>query len=113
VTGRPTTWVGLWLEAAMLGDRVRVGKLTTRLNSGSPKGWTLDEPAVVRGAFDLGMNRYFSGRDDPLEVEVFAARLKAELGGRSSTIDVGLVARQIGQSLRGEGRRAGRDFGLV
>jgi hypothetical protein len=106
MTERPTTWVGLWLQAVLVGDRVRAKKLTTRLNSGNPKGWTLDEPAVVRAAFDLGMNRYFSSRDDPLEIEAFAARLKEELGGRSSTIDVGVVARQIGQSLRGEGRRA-------
>ena len=106
MTERPTTWVGLWLQAVLFGDRVRAKKLTTRLNSGNPKGWTLDEPAVVRAAFDLGMNRHFSSRDDPLEIEVFAAQLKVELSDRGSTIDVGLVARQIGQSLRGEGRRA-------
>ena len=37
MAGRPTTWVGLWLEAALLGDQVRADKLTTRLNSGSPR----------------------------------------------------------------------------
>jgi hypothetical protein len=52
------------------------------------------------------MNRYFGSRDDPLEIEVFAARLKEALSDRGSSIDVGLVQRQIGQSLRGEGRRA-------
>jgi hypothetical protein len=48
MTERPTTWVGLWFQAGLLGDRVRAEKLTTRLNSGSPEGRTLDEPAVVR-----------------------------------------------------------------
>ena len=88
------------------GDHVRAKKLTTRLNSGNPKGWALDEPAVVRAAFDLGMNRYFSHRDDPLEIEAFAVLLTEELGCNCPTIDVGVVARQIGQSLRCEGRLA-------
>jgi hypothetical protein len=70
-----------------------VDRLTTRLNSGNPKGWTVDEPAVMRAAFDLGMKRYFGSRDDPLDIEVFAVRLKEELSDRGSTIDVGLVQR--------------------
>jgi hypothetical protein len=105
VTGRPTTWVGLWLQAAILGDRVRVEKLTLRLNSGSPKGWTLDEPAVVRAAFDLAMDRYFDGRYDSPEVAAFAARLREAVSEQDKIIEVNLVERLIRQSLRDEGRR--------
>lgn len=103
MTERPTTWVGLLLQAVLFGDRVRAEKLTTRLNSGSPKGWTLDEPAVARAAFDLAMDRYFDGRDDPPEVEAFAARLREAVGEQDKIVEVNLVQRLIRQSLRGEG----------
>jgi|HubBroStandDraft_5_1064220.scaffolds.fasta_scaffold706979_1 hypothetical protein len=103
MTERPTTWVGLWFQAGLLGDRVRAEKLTTRLNSGSPKGWTLDEPAVVRAAFDLAMDRYFDGRYDPPGVEAFAARLQEAVSEWDKIIEVDLVQRLIRQSLRGEG----------
>ena len=105
MTERPTTWVGLWLQAMFSDDWVRTEKLRTRLNSGSPKGWTLDEPAVVRAAFDLAMDRYFDGRYGPPEVEAFAARLREAAGEQDKIIEVNLVQRLIRQSLRGEGRR--------
>jgi hypothetical protein len=103
MTERPTTWVGLWLQAVLFGDRVRFKKLNARLNSGSPKGWTLDEPAVVRAAFDLALDRYFDGRYDPPEVAAFAARLREAVSEQDKIIEVDLVQRLIRQSLRGEG----------
>jgi hypothetical protein len=102
MTERPTTWVGLLLQAVLLDDRVRAEKLVTRMNSGSPKGWTLDEPAVVRAAFDLAMDRYFDGRYDPPEVAAFAARLREGVGEQDKIVEVNLVQRLIRQSLRGE-----------
>jgi hypothetical protein len=105
MTERPTTWVGLWLQAMFSDDWVRTEKLRTRLNSGSPKGWTLDEPAVVRAAFDLAMDRYFDGRYDSPEVAAFAARLREGVAAeRQQLFDVNLVERLIRQSLRAEGR---------
>jgi hypothetical protein len=104
VTGRPTTWVGLWLQAMFSDDWVRTEKLRTRLNSGNPKGWTVDEPAVVRAAFDLTMDRYFDGRHDSPEVASFAARLREGVAAeRRELFEVNLVDRLIRQSLRGEG----------
>jgi len=106
MTERPTTWVGLWIHAMFSDDWVRTEKLRTRLNSGNPKGWTADEPAVVRAVFDLAMGRYFDGRHDSPEVAAFAARLRERVAAeRRQPFEVDVVERLIRRSLRGAGRR--------
>jgi hypothetical protein len=103
MTDRPTTWVGLWLQAMLVCDWARTEKLRTRLNSGNRKGWRLDEPAVVRATFDLAMDRHFDGRYDPRAVNAFATLLREGVGEQGKMLEIDLIQGQIRKSLNGEG----------
>lgn len=77
---QPTTWVGLWLRAGLLGEQKLRGQLKLRLNEGKRTGWNNDEPAVLEAACELAVRRFFGSDYSTVAVAEFVSELQMAAG---------------------------------
>jgi hypothetical protein len=77
-SGKPRTYVGRFLRAALLDQREERSRLERRLNGGK-SGWNDDEPAVFRAASELMVRRYFLRDVDVREITKFVSDIRAKI----------------------------------
>jgi hypothetical protein len=74
----PSTVIGRWLRAALLGQRELRIRLTPALNNGKP-GWNDDEPAVLEAVCEIALREYFGGDYDVRAITSFVARMRSQI----------------------------------